>query len=107
MERLAAHGTVARRGARAGVEDAILHGGGAQHAEGRGEIIGEAFDDDRRRAERQLSAARFAGADGHDEAGVLDHEGRDLGWGHLLEAPWRGRDGAEGSGHSDSRSRTR
>ena len=73
---------------------AELDGGGPQHGEGGREIVGEALDDDRVAAERQVGTVLLGGAHRHDQRGPLAQQLADRDGSHLLHPP-----GASGLSH--------
>src|SRR2546430_3927089 len=75
VQRLAAHGRVARVLALGGGIDPVGNGRSTQDAELGGEIVGQSLDDHRVTAEREMWSMLFAGADGHEEPGVARERG--------------------------------
>ena len=89
---------MSQRGAsREGAGDGVhpeLDGRCPQHGEGGREIVGEALDDDRVAAERQVGSVLLGGAHRHDERGAAGQQVSDRDRSHFLHPP-----GASGLSH--------
>jgi hypothetical protein len=98
MECLSPERGVARRGTLRVDVHSVFEGRCSQHAELRGKIVRQVFDDDRVATERHVRAVLLAGADWDDEPGVASEHLHDFRGAKLLQAPrskrsarlWRG-----------------
>jgi len=100
VQRLFSDRAVAREYAFRGGVDAVFDRWRPNDGELGGQVVGEAFDDDRVAAHRQVRAMLLTGADWNDQPRVRRLSGGDLRRDHLLEET-RPRSGQRrGSGHS-------
>ena len=87
MQRLAPQRRISGETALGVDVDAVLQRRRAQHAEFRGEIVREMFDDDRIAAERHVGSVLLARANRNDQSWIVGERVRDLIGTKLLQAP--------------------